>query len=88
MRRVVVAGCRLCVEWWLNADEAALATIRRPVLLVAAAHSPPEFRQPVDALAAPLPNARTALVPGGHLIDPAASEVRAFVEEVLAEASG
>jgi esterase len=74
-------------EWWLNADEAALARIRQPVLLVAAADSPPEFRQPVDALAAALPTARMALVPGGHLIDPAGSEVRAFIEEVLAEAS-
>ena len=69
-------------EWWLDADSAALATIRQPALLVAAADSPPEFRQPVEALAAALPNARTALVVGGHLIDPAAPEVLAFVEAV------
>jgi esterase len=69
-------------EWWLDADAAALATVRQPTLLVAAADSPPEFREPVDALQAMLPNARTALVEGGHLIDPAAPEVLAFVEEV------
>ncbi len=71
-------------DWWLDADAAALATIRQPTLLVAAADSPPEFREPVDALAAALPNARKALVEGGHLIDPAAPEVLTFVEEVLA----
>lgn len=49
-------------------------SIRQPTLLVAAADSPPEFHQPVEALAAALPNARTALVGGGHLIDPAAPE--------------
>ena len=56
---------------------------RQPTLLVAAADSPPEFREPVEALAAALPNARTALVGGGHLIDPAAPEVLAFIDEVL-----
>jgi esterase len=72
-------------EWWLNADVAALATIRQPTLLVAAAESPPEFRQPVEALAAALPNARKVLVGGGHLIDPAAPEVLAFIKEVLGQ---
>lgn len=71
-------------EWWLNADAAALATLRRPVLLVGAADSPAEFRQPVEALAAALPDARTAQVAGGHLIDPAAPEVLAFIAEILA----
>jgi esterase len=72
-------------EWWLNADATALATIRQPTLLVAAADSPPEFREPVEALAAALPKARKALVGGGHLIDPAAPEVLAFIEEVLGQ---
>jgi pimeloyl-ACP methyl ester carboxylesterase len=70
-------------EWWLNADAAALAGIHQPTLLVAAADSPPEFHEPVEALAAALPNARKALVGGGHLIDPAAPEVLASIEEVL-----
>lgn len=72
-------------EWWLNADAAALATIHQPTLLVAADDSPPEFRQPVEALAATLPNARKAVVSGGHLIDPAAPGVLAFIEEVLGQ---
>ena len=70
-------------EWWLQADAAALGTIQQPALLVAAADSPPEFHEPIEALAQALPHARTALVGGGHLIDPAAPEVIAFIEEVL-----
>jgi pimeloyl-ACP methyl ester carboxylesterase len=68
---------------WLNTDAAALAAITQPVLLVAATDSPPEFREPNDVMAAALPDAPTAIVNGGHLIDPAAREVLAFVEEVL-----
>jgi esterase len=68
---------------WLKADTAALAAIEQPVLLVAATDSPPEFRDPNDVMAAALPNARTALVGGGHLIDPAAPEVLTFVEEMV-----
>jgi esterase len=70
-------------EWWPQADATALATIDQPVLLVAGTDSPPEFREPTQAMAAVLPNARTALVAGGHLIDPAAPEVLAFIEQVL-----
>ncbi len=75
-------------EWWLQADAAELATIQQPALLVAAADSPPEFHEPVEALARSLPNARTALAGGGHLIDPAAPEVIAFIEEVYATPCG
>jgi pimeloyl-ACP methyl ester carboxylesterase len=70
-------------EWWLEADVAALATIEHPVLMVAAADSPPEFHEPIEAMANALPNARTVLVRGGHIIDPAAPEVLAFIGEVL-----
>jgi pimeloyl-ACP methyl ester carboxylesterase len=62
---------------------AAFATIDQPTLLVAASESPPQQREMTEAMADALPNARTALVAGGHLIDPAAPEVLAFVEEVL-----
>jgi esterase len=68
----------------LQTDAAALATIDRPVLLVAATDSPTEFREVSEAMADALPNARTALVGGGHLINPAAPDVLAFIEEVLA----
>jgi esterase len=88
-RRVIAENgpailAELAGEWWLQADAAALATIEQPVLLVAAADSPPEFHQPIEALAAALPNAQTVLVDGGHIIDPAAPEVLAFIAEVLA----
>ena len=64
-------------------DAAAFATIDKPTLLVAASDSPPEQREMTEAMAEALPDARTALVSGGHLIDPAAPEVLAFIEEVL-----
>jgi esterase len=67
-----------------NPDAAAIATIDVPALVVAASDSPPELREMSEAMAAALPNARTATVAGGHLINPAAPEVLAFVEEVLA----
>ena len=50
---------------------------------MAASDSPPELREMSDAMAGVLPDARSALVAGGHLIDPAAPEVLAFVEEIL-----
>jgi esterase len=64
-------------------DAAGFATIAKPTLLVAASESPPEQREMTEAMADALPDARTALVGGGHLIDPAAPGVLAFVEEVL-----
>jgi esterase len=70
-------------EWWLPADAGTLATLAQPVLLVSAADSPPEFHEAPAALAAAIPNARTAKVGGGHLIDPAGPDVLAFIEEVL-----
>lgn len=70
-------------EWWLEADAAALATTTQPTLLVAATESPPEFHEPINVFAGALPNTRTELVGGDHIIDPAAPEVIAFVEKVL-----
>lgn len=68
---------------WLRVDAAALAAIDQPVLLIAASDSPPQFREPNEVMANALPNARGALVGGGHLIDPAAPEVLAYIAEVL-----
>jgi hypothetical protein len=67
----------------LMPDAAAFATIDKPTLLVAASDSPPEQREITEAMAGVLPDARTALVAGGQLIDPAAPEVLAFVRETL-----
>ena len=70
-------------EWWLQADAAALGTIKHPALVVLAADSPPEFHQAPKALAKALPVARLLRVGGGHLIDPASPEVFGFLEEVF-----
>jgi pimeloyl-ACP methyl ester carboxylesterase len=69
-------------------DAAAFATIDKPVLLIAASESPPAQRAMTEAMAAALPNSQLSLVGGGHLIDPAAVEVRTFIEEVLGRARG
>lgn len=71
-------------EWWLAADASVLATIDQPTLLVAATDSRPELREPTEAMAASLPNARTALVSGGHLINPAGPDALTFIKDVLA----
>jgi esterase len=65
-------------------DAVAFATIEVPALLVAASDSPPEQRDMTEKMAAVLPRARLAQVEGGHLVDPAAPEVLAFIEDVLA----
>jgi esterase len=67
----------------LMPDAAAFAAIEKPTLLVAASDSPSEQHEMTEAMSGVLPHARTALVTGGHLIDPAAPEVLAFVEGVL-----
>jgi esterase len=68
---------------WLGANTDAPAAIDQPVLLVAASDSPAEFRDPNEVMADALPDARLALIGGGHLIDPAAPEVLTFIEEIL-----
>jgi pimeloyl-ACP methyl ester carboxylesterase len=66
-------------------DAEAFATIEKPTLLVAASESPPEQREMSEAMADVLPNASTSLVGGGHLVDPAAADVLAFISEVFAD---
>jgi esterase len=61
----------------------ALANIDKPTLLVTATDSPPAFRRANEKAAAAIPNARTALVGGGHLVDPADPAVLSFVRDVL-----
>jgi pimeloyl-ACP methyl ester carboxylesterase len=67
----------------LQVDQAALSTIDMPTLLLAAADSPQAFRQVTDATAAAIPNSRTFIVEGGHLIDPADPAVLRFLQELL-----
>jgi pimeloyl-ACP methyl ester carboxylesterase len=70
-------------EWWLPATADELARLDVPALLVSATDSPPELREPTEALARALPGARTAVVAGSHLIDPASPAVLEFVAAVL-----
>lgn len=65
-----------------------LARLRIPALLVAGEDSLPAFRAINDRLAASIPGARTAVVGGGHLIDPGEPSVVRFVGEVLGRTSG
>lgn len=67
----------------LPVSSAELASLRIPVLLVAGEDSLPAFRGINDRLAAAIPGARTLLVGGGHLIDPAEPGVLRFIREVL-----
>jgi esterase len=66
----------------LGVDRAALASIDKPTLLVAAASSPEAFRQVTDAMATAIPNGRKFIVEGGHLINPADPAVLRFLEEL------
>jgi esterase len=63
--------------------DADLATLVVPALVVTAADSPRAIRDCSEALGRALPGARMAHVAGGHAIDPAGDEVRAFVRDVL-----
>lgn len=65
-------------------DAAEIAGIETPVLLVAATDSPPQQREMTEVLDEALPDSRLAMVSGGHLINPAAPEVLAFVREQAA----
>jgi esterase len=65
-------------------DNALLAGLEIPTLVVAAKGSPEPLRRGTEALQRALPSARGIRVEGGHAIDPAGPEVTAFVAEVLA----
>ena len=68
----------------LEATAEDLSRVGVPTLLVTGSDSPPAFRRVTDRIAAAIPGARVAIVPGGHFIDPGSPEVVAFVQEVLA----
>ena len=67
---------------WTDPDVEALSRLTQPTLLVSAYGSPPAFRAADDSLAARLPGTRRALVPGGHLVHPAAPAVLRFLDEI------
>ena len=70
-------------DYMLDVDPSVLANIDKPTLLVAATDSPPAFRRVHEKAVAAIPNARAALVGGGHLVNPADPAVLAFVGDVL-----
>jgi esterase len=65
-------------------DQATLATIDKPALLVKATESPEPLQQVADVVAAAMPNARIVRVGGDHEIYRAHPVVLDFIREVLA----
>jgi esterase len=64
-------------------DNARLAELSVPALVVTADASPEPIRKGSEALADAIPQARHVRVGGDHAIDPAGPDVLAFVTEVL-----
>lgn len=64
-------------------DTERFGELRVPTIVVTAEESPEAVRRCSEALAAALPNARSAHVGGDHAIDPAGDVVREFVRAVL-----
>lgn len=64
-------------------DNARLAELAVPALVVTAEDSPEAIRRSSEALARALPEARHVRVGGDHAIDPAGPEVLAFVSECV-----
>jgi pimeloyl-ACP methyl ester carboxylesterase len=67
----------------LDVTRDRLGAIAVPTLLVAASDSPEPFRRVAELVARAIPGAQTALVPGGHRVDPADPAVLEFVRGVL-----
>lgn len=69
----------------LTLTAADLAGVGQPTLLVSAEDSPDGLARVNAVLATHLPNARSLLVPGGHLIDPADPGVLTFISTALTQ---
>ena len=69
----------------LSAEQ--LGTIDKPILIVGAEDSLPQFAEVIRLQAAAMPEATVAWVDGGHLINPAHPAVLRFVEEVLSSSA-
>lgn len=67
----------------LELDEAQLARIAVPTLVVGGADSAAGFRRVNERVAAAIPGARSLMVEGGHLIDPADPRIVDFVADVI-----
>lgn len=69
----------------LSVDRGTLETIAIPTLVVAGTDSPEAFRRVTAELADAIPHARTAVVAGGHMIDPTDPAVLTWVSEHAGE---
>lgn len=65
----------------LVVDTALLTELRTPALLVSGTDSPEMFLRVTQALSDAIPHARTAVVRGGHMVDPTDPSVLVFVSE-------
>lgn len=72
---------------FLGADPSWVSQVSCPTLLVSAEDSPYVLRRVNDRLLELLPDARAAVVPGGHLIHPAHPAVLEFLDENAASKS-
>jgi pimeloyl-ACP methyl ester carboxylesterase len=70
-----------------SVDIASLDELRVPTLVATAEDSPEGIRLGSEALARAVPGARSVHVGGDHAIDPAGSEVLAFVSELVASST-
>jgi esterase len=68
-------------------DYGRASELRVPALVLTAEASPEPLRLGSEAVGRAIPHARSVLVAGDHAIDPAGSEVIAFVADVLATAA-
>jgi pimeloyl-ACP methyl ester carboxylesterase len=65
-------------------DNALLGELRTPTLIVSGEDSPEPLQHATVGLERALPQARTARVAGGHMVDPAGRDVLEFVADALA----
>jgi pimeloyl-ACP methyl ester carboxylesterase len=66
----------------LRLRPADLSRIAHPTLVVAAEDSPPAFRDLCEVLTDMIPDAQSAIAPGGHLIDPAGPRILEFIDRL------
>jgi pimeloyl-ACP methyl ester carboxylesterase len=73
-----------CTAPPVTVEPRSLHAITVPVLVVAATSSPPALQALASAVKSSMADGRLVAVAGSHLIDPAAPEVLAFLDDVLA----
>jgi esterase len=72
-----------CTAPTVPVEPRSLHAIPAPVLVVTATSSPPALQVLASAVASSMADGRLVTVAGSHLLDPAAPEVLAFLDDVL-----